>query len=172
MPPEPLPNPLRFRHDLYACFPRRRDALFELADAILTAGPVPSLAHLSLEAVHRRGGGSLYAGLAHGRVDDQAVRTLVAPHASTDPQHTTPLFVFDAGYDSVQLSWSLVLVCGAKWPKSQGLAGDSFLGWHRRDPNSCISHHKLVLTVGASKDRPYGNDLATDEYYRENGSIS
>ena len=45
-----------FRADLYGCFRRRADALFELADALLTAGLVPSLAHLSLTAVHRRGG--------------------------------------------------------------------------------------------------------------------
>ena len=35
---EPPPDALRaFRHSLYECFHRRRDALFELADAILTA---------------------------------------------------------------------------------------------------------------------------------------
>ncbi len=44
-----------FRTDLYACFDRRADALFELVDAALTAGPQPSLAHLSLEPGHRRG---------------------------------------------------------------------------------------------------------------------
>ncbi len=48
-----------FRTDLYACFDRRADALFDLVDAALTAGPQPSLAHLSLEPGHRRGWGSL-----------------------------------------------------------------------------------------------------------------
>jgi hypothetical protein len=33
-----------------------RDALFELLDAAIVAGLVPSLAHLSLTAIHRRGG--------------------------------------------------------------------------------------------------------------------
>ena len=32
-----------FRHSLYRCFERRADALFELTDALLTAGPVPNL---------------------------------------------------------------------------------------------------------------------------------
>ena len=50
-----------FREALYRCFDRRADALFELTDAILTAGVVPSPVHLSLEVVHRRGWGSLYA---------------------------------------------------------------------------------------------------------------
>ena len=67
-----------FRADLYTCFTRRAAALFELADALLTAGPVLSPAHLSLEAVHRRGWGSLYAALAHGDVDVPALRSLLA----------------------------------------------------------------------------------------------
>ena len=43
-----------FRAALHACFTRRRDALFELADALLTGSPVPAPVHLSLEPVHRR----------------------------------------------------------------------------------------------------------------------
>ena len=69
-----------FRADLYACFGHRADALFELCDAVLTAGPVPSPAHLSLEPSHRRGWGSLYAGLAQGTVDAGALRDLLARH--------------------------------------------------------------------------------------------
>ena len=55
-----------FRTDLHGCFARRADALFELADALLAADPVASLPHLSLQAAHRRGWGSLYAALADG----------------------------------------------------------------------------------------------------------
>src|SRR5215211_1501107 len=36
------------------CFDRRSDALFELTDALLTAGSVPSPIHLSLAPAHRR----------------------------------------------------------------------------------------------------------------------
>ena len=57
-----------FRADLYGCFGRREDALFELADALLTAGRFPSLPHLSLDARCRRGWGSLYAALSFGHV--------------------------------------------------------------------------------------------------------
>ena len=67
-----------FRQALYDCFERRADALMELTDALLTAGPVLSPAHLSLEAVHRRGWGSLYAALAAGRVNTTALRDLLA----------------------------------------------------------------------------------------------
>lgn len=57
---------------------RRADALFELADAALTAGSVPSPVHLSLAPVHRRGWGSLYAALSKGSLDEGALRDLLA----------------------------------------------------------------------------------------------
>jgi len=44
-----------FRDDFYRCLGRRADALFDLTDAMLTAGPQPSLAQLSLTVPHRRG---------------------------------------------------------------------------------------------------------------------
>ena len=58
-------------------FGARRDALFDLLDAVLVAGLVPSLAYLSLTAVHRRGWGSLYDALASGTLDRSALRELV-----------------------------------------------------------------------------------------------
>ncbi len=76
--PDPLERLRAFREAAFACFARRADALFDLADAILTAGLVPSLAHLSLEPGHRRGWGSLYAALAKGRMDAPELRGLVA----------------------------------------------------------------------------------------------
>jgi hypothetical protein len=84
-----LLNSLRaFRDSLYRCFEQRADALFELTDALLTAGPVPSPPHLSLQAVHRRGWGSLYAALSRGRIEEGPLRELLARHASTgDTSH-------------------------------------------------------------------------------------
>src|SRR3712207_2448806 len=70
-----------FRDSFYRCLDRRADALFELPDAILTAGSVPSPPHLSLAAVHRRGWGSLYAALSMGRMDEGRVRDLLSGHA-------------------------------------------------------------------------------------------
>jgi hypothetical protein len=67
----------QFRAELHACFPRRADALFELGDALLCAPAVPSLPHLSLEAVHQRGWGSAYAALARGRIDSERLRDLL-----------------------------------------------------------------------------------------------
>jgi hypothetical protein len=84
-----------FRRSLYECLHRRGDALFELADAILTAdGAAPSPVHLSLQAPHRRGWGSLYAALRRGRIDAKALRDLIAsyPFARSG---TTPVFAVD-----------------------------------------------------------------------------
>jgi len=68
------------RADLYACFGRRRDALYDLVDAIASAGPRPSAAHLSLAPMHQRGWGSLYAALRHGGLDVAALRALMLCH--------------------------------------------------------------------------------------------
>lgn len=79
-PTSPFCELRAFRAKLHACLTRRTDALLELADALLCAPAIPSLAHLSLEAVHQRGWGSTYAALAHGRVDLEALRDLLARH--------------------------------------------------------------------------------------------
>ena len=75
-----------FRVQMYGCFTRRADALFELVDALLTAARVISPAHLSLEPVHRRGWGSLYAALAKGRIDDLTLRQLIAAQPLAEGQ--------------------------------------------------------------------------------------
>jgi hypothetical protein len=65
MPTSSLARLGGFRTELHACFTRRADALFELGDALLCAQTaLPSLPHLSLEPVCRRGWGSIYDALA------------------------------------------------------------------------------------------------------------
>jgi len=81
-----------FRQALYRCFDRRAAALFDLLDALLTAGSVPSPAHLSQEAVHRRGWGSLYAALAQGRLNLAALQVLVAQYPLAEGQ---PIYAVD-----------------------------------------------------------------------------
>jgi hypothetical protein len=65
---------------LYGCFDRRTDAIFDLTDAILTAGVVPSPVHLSLE-----GGASSRLGQPIRRADcgkvEEALGELVARHS-------------------------------------------------------------------------------------------
>jgi hypothetical protein len=88
---------LAFRRSFYECLHRRADALFELADAILSAdGAAPSPAHLSLQASHRRGWGSLYAALDRGRIDYEALRKLLACHPLAGTEGETPVYAVDA----------------------------------------------------------------------------
>jgi hypothetical protein len=82
----------QFRAGVYQCFGARRDALFDLLDAATVAGLVPSLAHLSLVAVHRRGWGSLYDALAIGTMDVPALRELVGRSRLDDGQ---PIYALD-----------------------------------------------------------------------------
>ncbi|MCA1729417.1 MAG: transposase [Actinobacteria bacterium] len=91
------PNALRaFRHSLYECLYCRSDALFELADAILTAdGAAPSPAHLSLQVSHRRRWGSLYAALRRGRIDAEALRRLLARHPLAGAEGEVPVYAVD-----------------------------------------------------------------------------
>jgi len=80
MHPDTIQKLREFRNELYMLSGKRADALFELCDAAVTAGLSPSLAYLSLEAVHRRGWGSLYAALAEGQIDAEGLRSLLARH--------------------------------------------------------------------------------------------
>jgi hypothetical protein len=89
-PSDPLHTLGTFRHSFYECLHRRADALFELTDALLTAGSIPSPPHLSLVPVHRRGWGSLYAALSMGRMDEGALRDLLSRHLLEDKDPAGP----------------------------------------------------------------------------------
>ncbi len=68
-----------FRREFHRCLTARRDALFEVADALVCGDrPVRSLVELSLAGEHRRGHGSLYAALNRGRMDVERLRTALA----------------------------------------------------------------------------------------------
>jgi hypothetical protein len=82
----------QFRAGAYQRFGTRRDARFDLLDAAIVAGLVPSLAHLSLTAAHPRGRGSLYGALACGGLDAPALRELVGRYPIDDGQ---PIYALD-----------------------------------------------------------------------------
>ncbi|MED7947295.1 transposase [Streptomyces sp. BE20] len=76
---EPFAELSRFRGVFYDCLTGRRDALFELTDAVLcTDGPVKTLVGLALAPEHRRGHGALYGALNRGRVDVERLRAELA----------------------------------------------------------------------------------------------
>jgi DDE superfamily endonuclease len=68
-----------FRGELYRCFATYRDALLELADALVCKQDrVHMLAELSLEPECRRGHGALYGAVNRGRVDIGRLRWSLA----------------------------------------------------------------------------------------------
>jgi hypothetical protein len=76
------PTTLRaYRQALYACFTRAGDALFEVADALLTTAQPQAFIELSPAPGFRRGWPSLYAAFRDGLVDRAALRCLFARHA-------------------------------------------------------------------------------------------
>lgn len=132
---------VRFREDLYGCFPRRADALFELCDGLLCAsGPVLSPVELSVEPQFRRGHGMVYDALAAGGVDGARLRRLltrvVAPAGEGEPLmfgvDVTPLprpgaryvdqlsmvQVRGAGGDRFVPGWPVSVLVGFGWGSS------------------------------------------------------
>jgi hypothetical protein len=69
-----------YRQELYATFTRAADALFEVADALLTAPQPRSFVELSQAPSTQRRWPSCYAALADGRIDRAALRRLFARH--------------------------------------------------------------------------------------------
>ncbi len=65
-----------FRHELYHCFTRAADALFDLSDALLTDLSARSFVELSQAASFQRAWPSLYEALEDGRIDRTALRRL------------------------------------------------------------------------------------------------
>jgi hypothetical protein len=67
-----------FRHQVYPQLGCRRDALFELLDAVLTAPTLETPAHLSLVPTCQRGWGRLYDALNAGTMDCEQLQQLIA----------------------------------------------------------------------------------------------
>lgn len=70
-----------FRHAVYPCFEKARDALFETCDALLTEPAARSFAELSLSPRFTRQWPSLYAALKDGRLDRAALQRVFAQFA-------------------------------------------------------------------------------------------
>ena len=70
-----------YRQALYGGFTQAADALFEVADALLTMPQPRAFIELSQAPSFRRGWPSLYAAFRAGRIDRAALRRLFARHA-------------------------------------------------------------------------------------------
>lgn len=71
-----------FRHQVYACFESAADALFDLADALLTEPSARSLVELSLAPCFRRRWPSVYEALEDGRINQEQLRQVLTCAAS------------------------------------------------------------------------------------------
>jgi hypothetical protein len=63
-----------FRHEVYDCFERAADALFNAVDALLTKTPAQTFPELSLSPCFERRWCSLYKAFEDGRIDQQRLR--------------------------------------------------------------------------------------------------
>ena len=73
---------IEFRQAVYECaFTRRRDALFELLDALLLRGPTVSFPYLSLASTCQRKWHSLYQAVEEGRIDGHWLSEYLAQQA-------------------------------------------------------------------------------------------
>ena len=73
----------QFRHDVYPCFQKAQDALFETCDALLTEPAARTSAELSLSPRFIRQWPSLYAALKDGCIDRAALQRVFAQYAPT-----------------------------------------------------------------------------------------
>jgi DDE superfamily endonuclease len=65
-----------FRQQMYGCFERSRDALFNLCDALVSEPQARSLPELSLSAFFQRRWPSVYEALQDGHIDTDRLRTV------------------------------------------------------------------------------------------------
>lgn len=61
----------QIRQQVYQCYERSADALFELGDALSSEAPVRSLPELSLSPWFRRQWASVYEALEDGQIDEE-----------------------------------------------------------------------------------------------------
>jgi hypothetical protein len=66
------------RQEIYGCFGRAKDALFNTVDALLTEDRARSLPELSLSSHFERSFPSLYEGLEDGKIDQKRLQEVFA----------------------------------------------------------------------------------------------
>ncbi|GAC1354454.1 MAG: hypothetical protein NVSMB38_32910 [Ktedonobacteraceae bacterium] len=85
------------RQQMYGCFERGRDALFNLSDALLSEPQARSLPELSLSAFFERRWPSVYEALQDGRINVERLRTVFVQALLADKAPDEPLWL---GLDS------------------------------------------------------------------------
>jgi len=85
------------RQQLYSCFERGRDALFNLSDALLSESQARSLPELSLSVFFERRWPSVYEALQDGRINVERLRAVFVHALLADKPTKEPIWL---GLDS------------------------------------------------------------------------
>ena len=153
-----------FRHEIYRCFGKAKDALFNLVDALASEAGARSFPELSLSPLFERTWASLYEALEDGQIDAQRLRETFVDFAPL-PQpgefvflgvDTSNLYRPEAGEDRT-------LVPIANLPKNT----------HAASPGWVVSHVVLLPqqagqgTYVLDTARVKSSDLATEVAARQ-----
>ena len=76
----------QFRYDVYECFQRSQDALFNTVDALMTETQAKSFPEVSQSLWFERKWPSLYESFEDGRIDEKRLRETLAHYLPTCPQ--------------------------------------------------------------------------------------
>src|SRR5438270_1523633 len=87
----------RLRQQMYHCFERSRDGLFNLSDALLSEPQARSLPELSLSVFFQRRWPSVYAALQDGRINVERLREVFVEALLENKPITEPIWL---GIDS------------------------------------------------------------------------
>jgi hypothetical protein len=85
-----------FRHEVYSCFRRAADALFNTVDALATEMTASRFAHLSLSPFFERAWPSLYEAFEDGCIDRESLQRVLMAHLPPPPQGEWLLLGLDA----------------------------------------------------------------------------
>jgi DDE superfamily endonuclease len=66
----------QFRHDIYQCFRKAPDALFDMVDALITETQAKSFPELSFSPLYQRKWHSLYEALQDGKIDEKMLQEI------------------------------------------------------------------------------------------------
>src|SRR5437762_12931607 len=81
------------RQQMYDCFERSRDALFNVSDALLSESQARSLPELSLSVFFQRRWPSVYEALQDGRIDVERLRQVFVEALLQDPPADGPVWI-------------------------------------------------------------------------------
>lgn len=86
-------NTLRqFRHDIYDCFPRAKDALFNTIDGLMTETTARSFPEISQSPCFERTWSSLYEAFEDGRINEKRLREVLV-HYLPQPERGKRLWI-------------------------------------------------------------------------------